>query len=62
MKMIEVRKRAKAEGVKTHGSKASVIRRIQESEGNEQCFDSKSSCDRIECCWRDDCLSSVQCN
>ena len=61
MKMTEVRKRAKAEGVKANGSKADVIRRIQQAEGNEQCFGSRKSCSQIECCWHDDCRSAVQC-
>ena len=59
--MAEIRERAKVMGVKANGSKADVIRRIQEAEGNEQCFGSKASCDQLECCWHDDCLPPVQC-
>ena len=62
MKMTEVRKRVKAEGVKANGSKADVIRRIQQAEGNEQCFGSKESCDQLKCCWHGDCQPSVHCN
>lgn len=56
MKMADVRQRAKAMGLKTNGSKADVIHRIQAAENNEQCFGSnKVTCAEDGCCWRDDC-------
>jgi len=61
MKIKEVRTRAKKKEVKANGSKADVIRRIQQAEGNEPCFGNKDNCDQVECCWQDDCPPSVQC-
>ena len=60
MKMTEVRKRAKALGVKTGGrKKADVIRDIQKAEGNIPCFGTaKGHCDQTACCWREDCLKA----
>lgn len=56
MKMTQIRKRAKAVGVKTNGKKADVIHRIQEAECNEPCFGTRDCCDQVDCCWREDCL------
>jgi len=61
MKMAEVRQRAKEMGLKANGSKASVIRRIQQAEGNERCFGSRHSCDQLKCLWHDDCMQSARC-
>ncbi|KJS01172.1 MAG: SAP domain-containing protein [Desulfobulbaceae bacterium BRH_c16a] len=60
MKMIDVQKKAKKLGMKTHKiHKADLIRKIQAEEGNFPCFqmESKSSCGQEDCCWRKDCLS-----
>ena len=56
MKIGEVRQKAKEMGVKTSGKKQEIIRNIQTAEGNEPCFATKSECDQIKCCWREDCL------
>ena len=59
MVMNEVRKIAKAHGIKTSRmKKADVIKFIQKSEGNYACFATASTgnCDQAECLWREDCL------
>lgn len=58
MKMADVRKKAKALGIKTsRKSKGDVIREIQAAEGNIVCFGKAGDhCDQHNCCWRDDCL------
>ena len=61
MKMQDVQKRAKELGLKASGTKAAVIRRIQEEEGNEPCFGTRETCDQSECCWRDDCSAEMCC-
>jgi hypothetical protein len=61
MKIQEVR--AKALGLKnTFGlSKAELIRRIQKSEGNFDCFGTaKDYCDQFQCCFKDDCFRFVK--
>ncbi len=60
MKMAEVQKRAKVMGLNLGKvKKATLIRRIQEQEGNFSCFQSaKDFCDQAECCWRGDCLTT----
>jgi hypothetical protein len=62
MRMDEVRKRAKALGIKTaQMKKADLIRQIQKTEGNFDCFGSaKDYCDQWNCCFREDCLPSVK--
>ncbi len=61
MKLDEVRKRAKALGVKTaHMKKVDLIRQIQRAEGNFDCFGTaKDYCDQRNCCFREDCLPSI---
>jgi hypothetical protein len=59
MKMQEVREKAKDLGMKkTFGlSKAELIRQIQRTEGNFDCFGtSKDYCNQFQCCFREDCL------
>lgn len=56
MKMTEVRKIAKNMGLKANGGKAAVITRIQEAEGNEACFGTRTTCPQMDCCWREDCI------
>ena len=56
MKMQDVRKIAKGMGLKTNGSKAAVITRIQAAEGNDTCFGTRTTCPQMNCCWRKDCL------
>jgi hypothetical protein len=61
MRMDEVRKRAKALGIKTSQiKKADLIQQIQETEGNFDCFGSaKDYCDQWNCRFREDCLPSI---
>ncbi|MDT8389368.1 MAG: SAP domain-containing protein [Lentisphaeria bacterium] len=56
MKMIDVREKAKKMGLKANGGKAAVITRIQEAEGNEPCFGTRTTCPQMNCCWREDCI------
>ncbi len=59
MKMTEVRKKAKALGIKVMATarKADVIREIQKTEGNFDCFGTaKNYCDQWNCCFREGCL------
>jgi hypothetical protein len=59
MKIQEIRTIAKAKGVKTGNLiKPELIRTIQKSEGNFDCYGSAISgfCDRSNCLWRKDCL------
>jgi hypothetical protein len=61
MKMDEIRVKAKALGIKTKGmKKIDLIRQIQKTEGNFDCFGSaKDYCDQRNCCFREDCLPSI---
>jgi len=62
MKMDEVRTKAKLFGIKTsQRKKADLVRQIQRAEGNFGCFGTaKGYCDRVDCCFREDCLSPPQ--
>lgn len=58
MKVAEVKSIAAGRGVKAGKmNKGELIRAIQQTEGNEACFDSGKArdCDQAECLWRDDC-------
>ncbi len=57
-KMADVRRMAKALGLKTgRKSKAGLIREIQLAEGNFDCFGSAwGECDQTECKWREMCF------
>ena len=60
MKAEEVRSIARSRQVSLGGlSKANLIRKIQQHEGNFCCFGSASGgdCDQSDCLWRDDCLT-----
>ncbi len=61
MKLIEVRDRARAAGVKQAAKmkKAELIRTVQRTEGNPACFgaDWRFDCPQLQCCWREDCLT-----
>jgi hypothetical protein len=60
--MGEVRAKAKKLGIKTgiFIKKADLIRQIQRTEGNFDCFSSaKDYCDKWDCCFREDCLPSI---
>lgn len=61
MLINEIRSIAKDHGLKTSRlGKAEMIRLIQKSEGNFDCFASPADgyCDQTGCLWRDDCLKS----
>lgn len=58
MKLDEIKERAKQLNIKTGKmKKADLIRAIQQTEGNEQCFDSGKAvtCGQDNCLWREDC-------
>jgi len=58
LKINEIRKIAKKMGINSFGlSKIVLIRKIQEKEGNFQCFatDRILNCPEDNCLWRDDC-------
>ncbi|HAV43325.1 TPA: SAP domain-containing protein [bacterium] len=59
MKTEDVRKKAKEIGLKTgRMKKEALILAIQHAEGNIPCFRKGTEyCDRVDCCWREDCLS-----
>ena len=59
MSVKELRKMAKALGIKTTGLKrAEMIKEIQRTEGNFDCFDTATDyCDQKGCLFREDCLS-----
>ena len=63
MNMQEIRGRAKDYGIKTSRvGKEDLIRAIQLSEGNFNCFASAvdGECDQLNCVWRDDCFESAK--
>ena len=63
MNMQEIRVLAKDFGIKTSRmSKMELIRTIQLTEGNFNCFASaiNGECDQLKCKWRDDCFSAAK--
>jgi len=59
MKLADIEKKAKKLGIKLDKktSKKDLIRAIQRTEGNFECFaTSNGTCDQISCYWRQDCL------
>lgn len=60
MTVQEIKKRAKAMGIKPGKmKKAEMIRAIQATEGNHPCFQTADNmCDQNDCCWRSDCLTT----
>lgn len=59
MKMQDIRKIAKQNGLKASKlNKVSLIKKIQTSEGNFDCFASAVNdyCDQSTCIWKGDCL------
>jgi phosphomevalonate kinase len=59
MKIQEIRAIAKQKGVNSaRMKKADLIRSIQRTEGNFDCFGTPAGggCDQSACAWRDDCL------
>jgi len=59
MKMQEIRAKAKELGINSFGkSKADLIREIQRTEGNFDCYGTaRGYCDQDDCCFREPCLS-----
>lgn len=60
MLMEEIRTIAKEQGLKTSRmSKVALVKLIQISEGNFDCFATATtgSCDQSGCRWREDCLT-----
>lgn len=59
MRLTEIEKKARAVGIKDTWkfSKKSLIKTIQRTEGNSDCFGTaKDSCVQTACCWRSDCI------
>lgn len=61
MKMEEIRSIAKSHGISSGKlSKAELIKSIQATEGNFDCFATAcgGECDQANCLWREDCLDA----
>ncbi len=58
MKLDQIKKKAKKLGIKpSRMRKADLIRAIQKTEGNFECFETaEGCCDQIKCCWRNGCV------
>ncbi len=59
MQMQQIRTIAKDHGIKSGKiTKISLIRKIQQVEGNYECFatNANSDCNQLACLWRDDCI------
>jgi len=59
MRMSDIEKKARNSGIKDSWkfSKKELVKAIQRSEGNFDCFGTASNyCDQMVCCWRSDCL------
>ncbi len=62
MTLKQVKDIAKIKGIKVGNmKKANIIRTIQKTEGNFDCFGTASAgvCDQINCLWKEDCLKQV---
>jgi hypothetical protein len=59
MRLSEIEKKARSLGVKDTWkySKKDLIKSIQRSEGNLDCFGTvRDNCNQLSCCWRSDCV------
>lgn len=58
MKVDEIKKMAQKMGVTAMGPKTELIKTIQRTEGNFDCFGTAINgfCDQDKCLWRTDCL------
>ncbi|MDR0476755.1 MAG: hypothetical protein LBH14_02280 [Desulfobulbaceae bacterium] len=55
------RKKAERLGVRQERgiSLAELIRRVQEAEGYQPCFNKREVCDQKNCCWRASCAAKI---
>lgn len=63
MKLEQIRTIAKSRGVHPGKlTKANLIKSIQIAEGNADCFAGthSSTCDQVDCLWREDCFETAQ--
>lgn len=62
MKVEEIKKIAQKMGVPAAGPKAEIIKSIQRTEGNFDCFGTavNSYCDQNSCMWMTDCLKPAK--
>ncbi len=59
MKVEEIREIARQRNIKTgKAKKAELVRSIQQTEGNEPCFErgQAKTCGQDACLWREDCV------
>lgn len=57
MKLADVKSKAKLLGITDiNTDRPELIRKIQSYEGFVPCFKTKTKCDEMKCCWRDECL------
>jgi hypothetical protein len=57
MKLVDVKAKAKTMGIANPSAdRMELVRQIQSAEGFSPCFKTKSKCDQMKCCWRDECL------
>mgnify|MGYP001584098353 CR=1 FL=1 len=59
MRLSEIEKKARQVNIKDTWkySKKDLIKTIQRSEGNFDCFGTaKDNCNQMTCCWRNDCI------
>lgn len=56
MKLLDIKVIAQDKGVKPGSmKKTELIRAIQRTEGNRECFGAKDVCEYSDCLWRGDC-------
>jgi len=63
MELKELKEKAIKLGIKPkiRMKKKEFIHSIQTAEGNSPCFGTaKDSCDQMDCCWRQDCLTASE--
>ena len=59
MKLEEIKEIAKQHNINVAKvKKADLVRRIQQAENNETCFETRtaSTCGQVVCLWREDCV------
>jgi len=63
MRLVDIEKKAHSLGIKHTWifSKKALIRNIQRSEGNFDCFGKakNNNCNQTACCWRTDCIGKT---